>query len=130
MELPDWVAFEKMVAALRKKYGAARASAKTSSLAASIAMPKNLPDDFKAVVEAVRQSVIADLPKFLDSSLPARALFAKDSDDQTPPLFGRYFWVEDMASEVDRLLSVQLADPELPRTSTIFHPGLVRRESA
>ena len=100
-ELPDWVAFEKMVAALRKKYGAARASAKTSSLAASIAMPKNLPDDFKAVVEAVRQSVIADLPKFLDSSLPARALFAKDSDDQTPPLFGRYFWVEDMASEVD-----------------------------
>lgn len=114
-ELPDWVEFEKMVAALRKKYGvakttvAARAkkadggtdngSAKPSTF--SIAIPKSLPDDFQAVVEAVRQSVIADLPKFLDSPLPARALFAKDNDDQTPPLFGRYFWVEDIASEVD-----------------------------
>jgi hypothetical protein len=118
-ELPDWVAFEKMVAALRKKYGSTKTSVKTSaaasakktgdgtdsgsarSLTLSITLPKNLPDDFKAVVEAVRQSVIADLPKFLDDPLPARALFAKDSDDQTPPLFGRYFWVEDMASEVD-----------------------------
>ncbi len=114
-ELPDWVAFEKMVTALRKKYGPAKTRAaapvkkagvgtdngSARSLALSIAIPKNLPDDFRAVVEAVQQSVVADLPRILDSSLPVRALFAKDSDDQTPALFGRYFWQEDMASEVD-----------------------------
>ena len=99
-ELPDWVAFEKMVAALRKKYGAAKTSAKSSAF--SITLPENLPDDFQAVVAAVRQSVIADLPQILDKALPARALFAKDSAEQTPPLFGRYFWLEDLASEVDQ----------------------------
>ena len=115
-ELPDWVAFETMVGALRKKYGfgktvtlakankAGGANKNTSAGPStfSIAIPKNLPDDYRAVVEAVRQSVIADLPKILDHRLPARALFAKDSDDQTPPLFGRYFWVEDIASEIDQ----------------------------
>ncbi len=99
-ELPDWVAFEKMVAALRKKYGAAKTGARSSAL--SITMPDNLPDDFQAVVAAVRQSVIADLPRILDKDLPARALFAKDSIEQTPPLFGRYFWLEDLASELDQ----------------------------
>jgi hypothetical protein len=53
------------------------------------------------VVQAVQQSVVADLPQILVSSLTARALFSKDSDDHHPPLLGRYFWVEDMASEVD-----------------------------
>ena len=47
-----------------------------------------------------------------------------------PPLTTVRQPVEDMATEVDRLLSVQLADPELPRTSTVFHPGLVLRETA
>lgn len=97
--------------ALRKKYGAAKTSAaaqagkaagdSASALAAFIAIPKNLPDDFIAVVEAVRLSVVADFAKILNSSLTARALFAKDGDDQTPPFFGRYFWVEDMASEME-----------------------------
>ena len=114
-EMPDWVAFEKMVAALRKKYGSAKASAaapakkagagadkgSARSLTLSIVLPQNLPDEFRAVVEAVRQSVVADLPRILDASLSARALFAKDSDHRTPPLFGRYFWLEDMASEID-----------------------------
>jgi len=93
-EMPDWVAFEKMVTALRKKYGEANASA--SMLAALIAMPQNLPDHLSAAVDAVRQSVLADLPKLLDAALPARKLF-----DQTPAFMGRYFWTEDSLSEVD-----------------------------
>lgn len=91
-EMPDWVAFEKMIAALRKKYGAAQASPPVFS----IAVPKNLPAHLNAVVEAVRQSILADLPKILDATLPARKLF-----DQTPAFMGRYFWVEDGLSEVD-----------------------------
>lgn len=105
-EMPDWVAFEKMVALLRSKYGAHKAARKTPAkvvtrasagpAAFSIALPKNLPDQFTAVVETVRQSVMADLPKILDAALPARKLF-----DQTPAFMGRYFWLEDGLSEVD-----------------------------
>jgi len=109
-ELPDWVEFEKMVAALRKKHRSAkirRAGAQAgkaagdSALTFSIVIPQDLPDDFMDVVQIVQQSVIADLPQILDSSLPARALFTNDSEDHHPPLLGRYFWLEDMASEVD-----------------------------
>jgi len=89
-QLPDWVAFQKIIAALRKK----AAASKTPSIA--IPMPKELPAEFKAVVDGVRKSVLADLPKILDSTLPARKLF-----DQTPAFMGRYFWVEDGLSEVD-----------------------------
>jgi hypothetical protein len=90
-DMPDWVAFEKMVTALRKKYGGE--AAKTPL---AIALPKKLPAPFHAVVETVRQSVLADLPKILDATLPARKLF-----DQTPAFMGRYFWIEDSLSEVD-----------------------------
>ena len=115
-EMPDWVAFEKGVAALRKACGAPQATVKTAaqegekpaakarvaakaganSTAFSLTLPARLPDEFKAVVEAVRLSVVADLPKILDASLPARKLF-----DQTPAFMGRYFWIEDGLSEVD-----------------------------
>ena len=110
-EMPDWVEFEKMVAALRKKYRAAKtrsaaqagktSSASARSLTVSLAVPANLPDEFRDVVQAVLQSVQADLPQILDSPLSARALFANDSEDHHPPLLGRYFWVEDIASEMD-----------------------------
>ena len=89
-EFPDWVAFQKMIAALRKKANAAE----TGSVA--VGLPKDLPAEFKTSVEAVRQSLLSDLPKVLDSTLPARKLF-----DQTPSFMGRYFWVEDALSEVD-----------------------------
>ncbi len=59
-------------------------------------LPKNLPVEFGQVVNAVRQSVLADGIKMLDTSLPARRLF-----DQTPAFMGRYFWLEDGLSEVD-----------------------------
>ena len=88
-ELPDWVAFDKLVALLRKK-----APVRTSSPTAPA--PKNLPLEFHAVVQAVWQTVVADLPKILDPALPARKLF-----DQTPAFIGRYFWVEDALAEVD-----------------------------
>ncbi|ABM38548.1 conserved hypothetical protein [Polaromonas naphthalenivorans CJ2] len=110
-EMPDWVEFEKMVAALRKKYRAAKtrtavqagktSSASARSLTLSLALPANLPDEFRDVVQAVLQSVQADLPQILDSALTVRALFANDSEDHHPPLLGRYFWVEDIASEMD-----------------------------
>ena len=89
-ELPDWVTFSKMITLLRKKY------ADGNPLAFPVALPKNLPPHLKDAVEAVRQSVIADLPKILDAALPVRKLF-----DQTPAFVGLYFWLEDGLSEVD-----------------------------
>ena len=83
IELPDWVAFENMVMALRKK-------------AVAIALPRKLPLEFRDVVESVRQSIVADMPKILDGSVTPRKLF-----DQTPAFMGRYFWVEDALAEVD-----------------------------
>lgn len=86
-EIPYWVAFQKIIATLRKP-----SATKTINLAA----PKNLPAEFKAAVEQVRQSVEADLPKILDAKLTPQKLF-----NQTPAFVGRYFWVEDGLSEVD-----------------------------
>ena len=86
-EMPDWVAFQKIIANLRKP-----STNKTINLAA----PKNLPAEFKAAVEQVRQSVEADLHKILDNAITCQKLF-----NQTPAFVGRYFWVEDGLSEVD-----------------------------
>ena len=88
-EMPDWVAFEKLVVALRKKYP-------TTGSVPAITLPKDLPAPFAPVVERVRQSILLDLPKILDAALPVRKLF-----DQTPAFMGRYFWLEDAVSEVD-----------------------------
>lgn len=85
--MPDWVAFEKGVLALRRKSGAA---------AQAIMLPANLPLEFGDVVERVRESVIADLPRILDARQPVRKLF-----NQTRAFTGRYFWIEDALSEVD-----------------------------
>ncbi len=86
-EMPDWVAFQKIIATLRKP---------STTKAINLAAPKNLPAEFKAAVEHVRQSVEADLPKILDSAITCQKLF-----NQTPAFVGRYFWVEDGLSEVD-----------------------------
>ena len=121
-EMPDWVAFDKLVTLLRTKAGAAiktkpakkvtqkatqeaagvatAASSKdmpaSMSVATPVPMPKNLPPEYHAVVQRVRQTVMVDLPKILDPALPTRKLF-----DQTPAFMGRYFWVEDALAEVD-----------------------------
>ncbi len=86
-EMPDWVAFQKIIATLRKP---------SATKAISLVAPKNLPAEFKDAVEQVRQSVEADLPKILDAKLTPQKLF-----NQTPAFVGRYFWVEDGLSEVD-----------------------------
>ncbi len=86
-DMPDWVAFQKIIATLRKP---------SATKAINLAAPKNLPAEFKAAVEHVRQSVEADLPKILDVKLTPQKLF-----NQTPAFVGRYFWIEDGLSEVD-----------------------------
>ena len=89
--MPDWVAFEQMVLVLRK-----RAIPVNLRISLPISLPTSLPPGFTAMVEAVRQSIVADLPKILDATLPPRKLF-----DQTPAFLGRYFWIEDGLSDVD-----------------------------
>ena len=86
-QMPDWVTFQKMVASLRKP---------SAAKVIQLVLPKKLPAEFKAAVEAVRQSVQADLPKILDAKLTPQKLF-----NQTPAFVGRYFWLEDGLSEVD-----------------------------
>jgi hypothetical protein len=94
-KMPDWVAFEKAITALRSKAGtASKNGAAPADLA--ITYPKNLPEEYRATVQAVQHSVVLDLPKILDASLGCRKLF-----DQTPAFIGRYFWTEDALSEVD-----------------------------
>ena len=88
-KLPDWVAFDKMIAGLR-----ARFAGKLSEF--NITPPKKLPEEFHELVAAVQHSIMRDAVKILDIKLPARKLF-----DQTPAFMGRYFWLEDGLSEVD-----------------------------
>jgi hypothetical protein len=88
--LPDWVTFEKMILALRKRY-----LNKPGKL--PLTLPADLPSEWLPVVESVRDSVREDSAKWLESALPARKLF-----DQTPAFMGRYFWVEDAISEVEQ----------------------------
>lgn len=109
-KMPDWVDFEKRVLALRQQFapapskGKSKAKAKADAPAAApaaptaptITLPNKLPERFKPVVEALRDSVVSDLPKMLDASITARKLF-----DQTPAFMGRYFWLENMVTEVD-----------------------------
>jgi hypothetical protein len=94
-DMPDWVAFEKMVNALRRKYATADGAATKGF---SLPLPKNLPPRLQPVVDGVRQSVLGDLPKILDATQSPRTLF-----DRTPAFLGRYFWREDGLSEVDHL---------------------------
>ena len=82
-KMPDWVAFDKLIAALRKKPTA-------------IAMPRSMPPQINGVVGAARQTIVADMPRMTDPKLPIRKLF-----HQTPAFIGRYFWIEDALAEVD-----------------------------
>ena len=107
-EMPDWVAFQTLGEAWRKKSRPAKTSRTTPASKApsagklpAIVMPEELPEEFRAVVQRVRHSLIDDLPLILDSSQPARALFSMAADDHNPRLLGRYFWIEDIASELD-----------------------------
>jgi len=87
--MPDWRTFGDMVLTLRKLAAGTKAGV-------DIGMPGDLPGHLQPAVEAVRQTVLADLPKILDNALPVRKLF-----HQTPAFMGRYFWLESALSEVD-----------------------------
>ncbi|CAM8667111.1 hypothetical protein MCEMSEM18_01570 [Comamonadaceae bacterium] len=87
--LPDWVTFDKMILALRKRY-----LAKPGKL--PLTVPADLPSEWTELVESIRDSVWADSVKWLESDLSVRKLF-----DQTPAFMGRYFWLEDAIQEVD-----------------------------
>jgi hypothetical protein len=87
-EMPDWVTFEKLVMALRKKFADQPVKLKVS-------IPPDLPAEYASAVEPLRQSVLDDAAKWLVSAVPARKLF-----DQTPAFMGRYFWLEDTLAEV------------------------------
>ena len=89
-QMPDWAAFQKIVAVIRKR------ATTTESGGLHIPLPKIIPTEFRPVADQVRTTVESDLPKILDSTLPARKLF-----DQTPAFMGRYFWIEDALSDVD-----------------------------
>ncbi len=91
--LPDWLGFEKMMLGLRKKY-----PGNTLAIAVNmpLAIPKDLPAPWRAVVQSVCASVVTDLPRILDASLPVRRLFT-----QTPAFMGRYFWSEDPLAELE-----------------------------
>jgi hypothetical protein len=100
-EMPDWPAFEKIILALRKKY-ASNSAAKVARkpLADALQVPAKLPAHLQPVLAALIPSVLADLPRILDSSLPVRGLFSYLEDGQTPAFLGRYFWLEDAMSEI------------------------------
>ncbi len=87
-DMPDWIAFEKLIAALRKQA--------VPPPAWGQGKPAELPAPFHAVIESVHQSLVSDWPRIMDTRLPARKLF-----DQSPAFMGRYFWLEDGLVEVD-----------------------------
>lgn len=86
--MPDWVDFEKLILALRKKY--------TPDAPPTLTIPNALPVQFHTEVARVLKTIESDWPKVLDPSTTPRKLF-----DQTPAFLGRYFWLEDGLSEVD-----------------------------
>ena len=88
-ELPDWPEFEKVISVLRKKHG-------VGGKPINMVIVKNLPAEFREIVDLMRHSIELDLVKILDTTLPVRKLF-----DQTPAFMGRYFWLEDALAEIE-----------------------------
>lgn len=86
--LPDWIGFEKTIGVLRRQPMLASDE--------GIVVPDELPAHLHDAVEAVRQSLLADMPRILDANLSPRKLFM-----QTTAFMGRYFWIEDALAEID-----------------------------
>ena len=93
IEMPDWPAFEALIVSFRKKQATARTLP-------AVVIPAKLPEAFHAVVQSVQDTLARDWPLILDASQPPRSLFMMENDARTPPLLGRYFWREDIASEL------------------------------
>lgn len=96
---PDWTALEALLQSWRKKSSDASALTKTvQRLSKAMKPPSDLEPRAAELVRALRDSVIADLPKLLGVRTPLRKLL-----DQTPAFMGRYFWLEDALGEVHQL---------------------------
>lgn len=87
--LPDWIGFEKTIGVLRRQPMLASEE--------GITVPEDLPAHLHDAVNAVRLSLLADMPRILDASLSPRKLFM-----QTTAFMGRYFWIEDALAEIDQ----------------------------
>lgn len=90
MELGEWptaVAFEKLLTAQRKK---------KLPVPAQLRLPAGLPAELQATVSALAPSVLADLPKVLDSAVATRMLLRP-----TGAFRARYFLLDDPLAEVD-----------------------------
>jgi len=85
--IPDWVSFQQLTLALRKK---------NVTKPIHLILPKGLPSEYKRIVEQVLETVKMDLPKILDTTLTPQKLF-----NQTPAFVGRYFWIEDSLAQID-----------------------------
>ncbi|SEQ34637.1 hypothetical protein [Giesbergeria anulus] len=81
---PDTVAFEALIATLRKKTGPI-----------TLPLPAQFPAELREVVERVRASVLADLPRLRDPSQNLRILL------RSPAFNGHYFWLEDPLAEIE-----------------------------
>lgn len=103
-EWPSSARFQKLLAARRK-------AGKTAIGADALAVPKGLPTQLRAVVEAQIPVVLADLQKLLD---PKRALAPQLRSMSA--LRHRYFLLEDPLGEVDDYLRAadSLHDDEVP----------------
>jgi hypothetical protein len=86
---PDWPGFAQTIAVLRKKFGA-------TDQPPAMVLPKGLPAALAPALRAVADSLQADWPRIMDSTVAPRKLFA-----QTPAFTGRYFWLEDGLAEVE-----------------------------
>lgn len=96
---PDWASLEALLTGWRKKSNTPATLAKSvQNLSKAMALPSGLDTKTHSMVSALRDSVIADLPKLLDAKTPLRKLL-----DQTPAFMGRYFWLEDALGEVHQL---------------------------
>jgi len=84
--LPDRVSLEKIILSWRRKTQAV--------VAKRIVHPDGMPEDYREVVETIRQSVLTDLAQLMDKGKPVKALFRSLRFKE------RYFWVEDLQSEM------------------------------
>lgn len=90
-EWPNAVDFEKQVTALRKK----RAASPTPT-AIEIRVPAGLPVELRDAVVAQCATVLAELPRLIDTTTPLRPLLRPTSSFRS-----RYFLLDDPLAEVD-----------------------------
>lgn len=88
-QIPDWPQLEAIIRRLRKNG--------EHAVSAALRAPARLPAGLQSAVASLRDSVLSDLPRLLDTRMAIRLLL-----DQTPAFMGRYFWIEDGLSEIDR----------------------------